>query len=62
MYTLMYAMVNTFANVYPNLNQVYMAGLMTAQMLLIELWVMRSIYHNKKLNVLLASISIHGYE
>ena len=30
MYVLMYAMVNTFANVVPNINQFYMAGLMTA--------------------------------
>jgi hypothetical protein len=30
MYVLMYAMVNRFANVYNNLNQFYMAGLMTA--------------------------------
>jgi hypothetical protein len=29
MYVLMHAMVNTFANVYSNLNQVYMAALMT---------------------------------
>src|SRR5437667_11142822 len=30
LYILMYAMVNRFANVYSNLNQFYMAGLMTA--------------------------------
>ena len=41
-YALMYAMVDRFANVYSNLNQVYMAGLMTAPMVLIELAVMRS--------------------
>jgi hypothetical protein len=27
MYVLMYAMVNTFANVYSNLDQVYLAGM-----------------------------------
>ena len=32
MYALMYAMADRFANVYMNLNQVYMAGLMTAPM------------------------------
>jgi len=37
MYVLMYAMVNTFENVYSNLNEVYMAGLMTAPMVVIEL-------------------------
>ena len=30
MYALMYAMVDSFESVYANLNQVYMAGLMTA--------------------------------
>jgi hypothetical protein len=44
MYILMYAMLNTFANVLPNLNQAYMAGLMTAPMVIIELLVMRPMY------------------
>jgi uncharacterized protein (DUF305 family) len=51
MYILMYAMVDRAANVYGNLNQVYMAGLMTAPMVLIELAVMGAMYQNKKLNV-----------
>ena len=37
MYILMYAMVNRFANVYSNLNQFYMAGLMTASIVVLEL-------------------------
>ncbi|GEP98536.1 hypothetical protein CCY01nite_47960 [Chitinophaga cymbidii] len=49
----MYAMVDTFSNVIPNVNQFYMAGLMTSPMLIIELIIMRSMYMNKKLNVLL---------
>jgi hypothetical protein len=40
-YILMYAMVNTFDDVYNRVNQVYMAGLMTAPMVAIELVVMR---------------------
>jgi uncharacterized protein (DUF305 family) len=51
MYVLMYAMVDRAANVYGNLNQVYMAGLMTAPMVLIELAVMGAMYQNKRLNV-----------
>jgi uncharacterized protein (DUF305 family) len=47
MYILMYAMVDTFANVYANVNQFYMAGLMTAAMMLIELALMRSMYSKK---------------
>ena len=44
MYALMYAMVNTFANVIPNINQFYMAGLMTAPMMIIEIALMGSMY------------------
>jgi uncharacterized protein (DUF305 family) len=51
MYALMYAMVDLFANVYSNVNQVYMAGLMTAPMVVIELVVMRSMYHDQTRNL-----------
>lgn len=53
MYVLMYSMVNEFANVYPNLNQIYMAGLMTMPMIFIELLLMRSMYTNTKINTLI---------
>lgn len=53
MYVLMYAMVNIIGNVYFNFNQLYMAGLMTAPMVLIELTLMRAMYQNKRLNVLI---------
>jgi uncharacterized protein (DUF305 family) len=53
MYLLMYAMVDSFANVYSNFNQFYMAGLMTAPMLMIEMLLMGMMYHNKKLNAAL---------
>ena len=51
MFILMYAMVDRFANVFVSYNQFYMAGLMTAPMVLIELVVMRSMYTNAKWNV-----------
>jgi hypothetical protein len=51
MYVLMYAMVDRLANVYPNLNQAYMAGLMTAPMVIIELSLMGSMYENKDANM-----------
>lgn len=60
MFILMYAMVDVFANVYSNLNQVYMAGLMVAPMIVIELVVMRAMYHDKKLNGLIIAASIIG--
>lgn len=50
MYALMYAMVDRFANVYPSFNQFYMAGLMAAAMVPIELLVMRGMYPNARLN------------
>jgi uncharacterized protein (DUF305 family) len=52
MYVLMYAMVDSFANVYNNVNQLYMAAVMTAPMVIIELVVMRAMYRNKRLNVI----------
>ena len=57
MYVFMYAMVDRFANVYPNLNQFYMAGLMTAPMVLIELALMGAMYPNKTLNIIIAALS-----
>jgi dipeptide/tripeptide permease len=58
MYILMYAMVNTIGNVYNNLNEFYMAGLMTAPMVLIELFIMRAMYQDKKRNALIIAMSI----
>jgi len=53
MYVLMYAMVNAFANVYSNFNQFYMAGLMTAPMVIIEIALMGAMYENKKMNLVI---------
>src|SRR6266498_1825386 len=58
MYILMYAMVNTIGNVYNNFNQFYMAGLMTAPMVLIELSVMRAMYQEKRRNTLIVAASV----
>jgi hypothetical protein len=58
MYALMYAMVDRFDNVFSSWNQVYMAGLMTAPMVLIELVLMRSMYPSTKLNAVLAVASL----
>ena len=58
MYILMYAMVNSVDDVYMNVNQVYMAGLMTAPMIVIELVVMRMMYHSMKLNALIIAASV----
>lgn len=58
MYVLMYAMVNSFSNVYNNFNQVYMAGLMSAPMALIELALMRSMYANRQINSVVIAASV----
>ena len=58
MYILMYSMANSFADVYNSLNQVYMAGLMTAPMVAIELWLMSSMYKDKRLNAVVIAASV----
>jgi uncharacterized protein (DUF305 family) len=60
MYLLMYAMVDRWANVVPNVNQFYMAGLMTMPMLVLEVVIMRSMYPSKKLNMILLVIGLAG--
>ena len=58
MYILMYAMVAAFSDVYNSVNQVYMAGLMTAPMVAIELVLMRPMYPNGRLNLLLIAAAV----
>ena len=58
MYFLMYSMVNITDNVHHNLNQVYMAGVMTASMVLIELLLMGSMYERKRLNALILGVGL----
>lgn len=58
MYVLMYAMVNSIDNVYNSINQAYMAGLMAAPMIAISLAVMAHMYPNRRLNAVLAVLSV----
>ena len=60
MYMLMYAMANSWANVYPNINQFYMAGLMTMPMIIIELILMGKMYGDRKLNAGLITVCSGG--
>ena len=61
MYILMYAMVDSMESVFMNVNQVYMAGLMAAPMVIIELALMRQMYSNRRLNMaLLLTASLLG--
>lgn len=64
MYILMYAMVDSISSVYPNFNQFYMAGLMTAPMVIFELALMGMMYENKSLNLAImaiAAIAVMGF-
>ena len=58
MYILMYSMVDRFENVIPNVNQIYMAGLMATPMVIIELLVMGAMYKNKKRNLMIIGGSV----
>ena len=48
MYLLMYAMVDRSDNIYPNLNQAYMAAIMSMPMLAIEVALMGSMYGTRR--------------
>ena len=58
MYVLMYAMVDVIGNIYPSLNQFYMAALMTAPMMVIELALMGAMYPNRKWNAVILAASV----
>ncbi len=58
MYVLMYAMVDRFENVIPNTNQIYMAGLMTAPMVIFELALMGAMYKNRAANIALYAVGV----
>ncbi|WP_286751645.1 MULTISPECIES: DUF305 domain-containing protein [Sphingobacterium] len=57
MFFLMYAMVDTAENVVFNINQFYMAGLMAAPMIIIEILMMRKMYANSKLNMIIGGLA-----
>lgn len=58
MYALMYAMVESWASAFTNLNQAYMAGLMTAPMVLLEVLLMRGMYSKRRWNAVILTGSI----
>jgi hypothetical protein len=58
MYVLMYAMVDRRPNAIANINQAYMAGLMAAPMVWLELLLMRGVYRDGRRNVMFALASL----
>lgn len=57
MYLLMFTMIDSVADFYQNLNLAYMAGSMTAAMVVIELVVMSAMYKNARLRNILIGVS-----
>lgn len=58
MYVLMYSMVDRLENVFPSFNQFYMAALMTAPMIIIELALMSAMYESKTANAAIIFVSL----
>jgi uncharacterized protein (DUF305 family) len=64
MYYLMFAMIDSSSHFYNNINQVYMAGLMAAPMAAVELLIMKSMYPNRRWNIIgiaLAAVATLGF-
>lgn len=57
MYLFMYAMIDRLPNFYNNVNQFYMAGLMAMPMVIFEVIIMRSMYMNRKKNIIIIGVS-----
>ncbi|MGE0238876.1 MAG: DUF305 domain-containing protein [Parvibaculaceae bacterium] len=58
MFILMYAMVDKLEDAKPNWNQAYMAALMTAPMIVLELLLMGSMYQRRRLNLAIMAFSV----
>lgn len=58
MYLLMYSMADRWANVYFNLSNVYMTGLMAGSMIPIMLLTMRGMFKDKRLNAVAWAASV----
>ena len=54
-YMLMYMMVDASADVYLNLNQLYMAAMLTAPMVVLELSLMRSMFPSRRANAVIVA-------
>ncbi len=53
MYLVMFSMIDTLGSFFNNINMVYMAGLMVAPMLVLELLLMGAMYPDKRRNALI---------
>lgn len=53
MYFVMYTMINSIDELYNNINNVYMTMMMVASMAILMLWMMKSMFPDRKINLLL---------
>ena len=58
MYFIMYAMIDGLQNLIPNINNLYMTLPMVSAMLVIEIWIMKGMYQNKKINWAIITVSL----
>ena len=58
MYFIMYAMIDGLQNLIPNINNLYMTLLMVSAMFVIEIWIMKGMYQNKKINWAIITVSL----
>jgi hypothetical protein len=58
MYYFMYSMVDRGANVFHNINNLYMAALMTTPMLILEVLFMRQMYPEKSWNIVIVALGV----
>jgi uncharacterized protein (DUF305 family) len=58
MYVFMYAMADKIENIYPKLNQFYMAGLMASLMAAVEITVMSPMYGDRRINTAIAFFGV----
>ena len=54
-------MVDRLENVFPNVSQFYMAGLMIAPMVVIELAMMRAMYEKRSANIAIILVSLLAF-
>lgn len=58
MYLVMYTMIATLDDFYLNLNNVYMTLMMVAPMAVLMLVLMRSMYQNRRLNLIIGGVAV----
>lgn len=53
MFLMTYSLIDTWDHFYPNINRAYMAIIMVAPMTLVMMWMMKDMFKNQKLNLVL---------